>query len=100
MRRVFLCGIFPVVVCMTAASAFASSPDAWQALRLATADACLKKSGLKKPKIVEGPVLFSGAVLYRIKGNWPQPYMKGRVGKVYCLHPYPNGAVEIVDAPS
>ncbi|MFJ7567900.1 hypothetical protein ACIQW9_13160 [Herminiimonas sp. NPDC097707] len=64
-----------------------------------TADACLKKSGLKKTKIMEGPVLFSGSILYRIKGTWPQPHMKGKTGKVYCLHPYPNGEPEIVDAP-
>ena len=99
MRSIFLLGLFSAMACMPATSAWASSPDAWQALYKQTADACLKKSALKKPKIVEGPVLFSSAILYRIKGGWPQPHMKGKTGKVYCLHPYPDGAAEIVDAP-
>ncbi len=99
MRGIFLLGLFSAAACMPLTSALASSPDAWQALHSKTADACLRKSALKKPKIVEGPVLFSGAVLYRIKGTWSQPHMKGKTGKVYCLHPYPDGAAEIVDAP-
>lgn len=99
MRRIFLLGIFSAAASIFVASAFASSPDAWQALYKQTGDACLKKSGLKKPKIVEGPVLFSSAILYRIKGIWPQQHMKGKTGKVYCLHSYPNGKAEIVDAP-
>ncbi|CAL60373.1 hypothetical protein HEAR0138 [Herminiimonas arsenicoxydans] len=77
----------------------ASSPDAWKVLYDATATACVKQSGLKKPRVIEGPVLFSNVILYKIKGTWQQAHMKGRAGKVYCLHPYPNGEPEIVDAP-
>ena len=77
----------------------ASSPDAWKVLYEATATACLKQSGLKKPKAIEGPMLFANTILYKIKGAWPQAHMKNKTGKVYCLHPYPNGAPEIVEAP-
>jgi hypothetical protein len=99
MRRIFLPGIFSAALCIFTTSALASSPDAWQALYKETADACLKKSALKKAKIVEGPVQFSHAILYRIKGTWPQAHMKGKTGKLYCLHSYPDGEAEIVDAP-
>jgi len=33
-----------------------------------------------------------------IRDRWPQAHMQGKTGKVYCLHPYPNGEPEIVDA--
>ncbi|MBF8178045.1 MAG: hypothetical protein K2Y13_01510 [Burkholderiaceae bacterium] len=79
-------------------SAHASSPDAWDALYKSTQQACLQKSGLKNAKLIEGPVLFAGDILYKIRGKWPQAHMQGKTGKVYCLHPYPNGEPEIVDA--
>jgi len=88
-----------VVSIFITANAHASSPDAWQDLYRKTGDACLQKSGLKKPKLIEGPVLFAHEVLYKVKGNWPQPHMKNKVGAVYCLHPYPEGEPEIVDVP-
>ncbi len=94
MRRIILAGIFAAA----AISASASSPDAWQALFDATANACLQRSGLSDPKIVEGPVIFSASILYRVSGIWPQPHMKGQIGSIYCLHPYPKGEPEIVDA--
>jgi hypothetical protein len=94
MRHIFLLGILAVIT----APAIASTPAAWDELYSATAKACLQKSGLKKPKIVEGPVLFSANILYRIRGTWPQPHMKGKTGKEYCLHPYPSGEPEIVEA--
>lgn len=79
-------------------SAQASSPQAWDDLYRGTKQSCLKQSGLKNAKVVEGPVLFAGDVLYKIRGTWPQAHMKGKVGKVYCLHSYPNGEPEVVDA--
>ena len=99
MRRIIASSAFIFTALGVAGSASASSPDAWQALYDTTAQACLKQSGLKKAKVIEGPVLFSNAILYKIKGVWPQAHMKGKTGKVYCLHPYPNGEPEIVDAP-
>ncbi len=98
-KRVFMGGAFACVAWIMMLPAHASSPDAWKVLYDATATACLKQSGLKKPKVIEGPVLFSSTILYKIKGTWPQAHMKGKTGKVYCLHPYPNGEPEIVDAP-
>lgn len=99
MRRIITSGAIACAGWGVVGIASASSPDAWKVLYDTTADACLKQSGLKKPKVVEGPVLFSNAILYKIKGTWPQAHMKGKKGKVYCSHPYPNGAPEIVDAP-
>lgn len=99
MRRIIASSAFIFTALGVVGSASASSPDAWQALYDTTAQACLKQSGLKKAKVIEGPVLFSNAILYKIKGVWPQAHMKGKTGKVYCLHPYPNGEPEIVDAP-
>ncbi|MNR79255.1 hypothetical protein D3C72_99620 [compost metagenome] len=78
--------------------ATASTPEAWDALYSASKQACLQKSGLKNAKVIEGPVLFAGDVLYKIRGKWPQAHMKGKTGKVYCLQPYPNGEPEITEA--
>jgi hypothetical protein len=97
-RRMISSSAFSFAALSAAGYSSASSPDAWQALYDATAQACLKQSGLKKAKVIEGPVLFSAAILYKIKGVWPQAHMKGKTGRVYCLHPYPNGEPEIVDA--
>lgn len=85
---------------MGAQSSHASSPGAWNDLYQQTAHACLAKSELKKARIIEGPAVFSHAVLYRIKGTWPQPHMRGKVADVYCLHPYPKGTPEIVERPA
>lgn len=81
-----------------ASAANASSPDAWNDLYRTTSQSCLNKSGLKNARVIEGPVTFSHAVLYKIRGVWPQPHMKGKTGKVYCVHPYPDGAPEIGEA--
>jgi hypothetical protein len=94
MRHIFLLGLLAAM----SASASASTSEAWGALYSATSKACLQKSGFKNPRVVEGPVLFSTNIHYRIRGTWPQPHMKGKTGKVYCLHPYPNGEPEIVEA--
>lgn len=99
MRRMIISSAVSFAALSAAGHSFASSPDAWQALYDTTAQACLKQSGLKKAKVIEGPVLFSNTILYKIKGIWPQAHMKGKSGKVYCLHSYPNGEAEIVDAP-
>lgn len=97
-RRMLASSAFAFAVLSATGHSSASSPDAWQVLYDTTAQACLKQSGLKKAKVIEGPVLFSSTILYKIKGVWPQAHMKGKTGKVYCLHPYPNGEAEIVDA--
>lgn len=90
--------LFAAILAACSMSAMASSPEAWDALYSSTKQACLQKSALKNPKVIEGPVLFAGDILYKIRGKWPQAHMQGKTGKVYCLHPYPNGAPEIVDA--
>ena len=82
---------------MPAASAHASSADEWAKLKADTRAACLSESGFRQPKVLEGPIIFSNRVLYRIGGIWPQQHMKGKSGKVYCLHPYPDGKAEIVE---
>jgi hypothetical protein len=92
MQRILLTGILVA----TASSALASSPDAWQALYDTTAKACLQKSALKDPRIVDGPVVFSGTIVYRIKGLVPQ--MSGQVSSEYCQHPYPKGEPEIAES--
>lgn len=76
----------------------ASSDAAWNTLFAETRAACLKQSGLKTPRVNQGPVQFSGAIVYRITGFWPQAHMKGRRGTVYCLHPYPGGKAEIAES--
>ncbi len=82
---------------MPAASVHASSADEWAKLKAETRAACLSQSGFKQAKVLEGPIIFSNRVLYRIGGIWPQKHMKGKSGKVYCLHPYPDGKAEIVE---
>lgn len=82
---------------MLAGSAQASSADQWEKLKADTRAACLSESGFKQAKVLEGPIIFSNRVLYRIGGIWPQKHMKGKSGKVYCLHPYPDGKAEIVE---
>ncbi|WP_395825257.1 hypothetical protein [Collimonas sp.] len=91
MRYVTLLGL----LFAASGAAFASSSDSWNKLQADTRKACLAKSGFKQATVVEGPVMFANAVLYRIGGTWPQPHMKGKYGKVYCLHPFPKGEPEI-----
>ncbi|HWU97156.1 MAG TPA: hypothetical protein VN114_01490 [Oxalicibacterium sp.] len=91
MQRILLTGILAAA----ASGAMASSPEAWQTLYDTTAKACLQKSTLKDPRIVDGPVVFSGAIVYRIKGLLPQ--MSGQINSEYCLHPYPKGEPEIAE---
>jgi len=93
MRRILLAGLLVVA----AGGASASSPEAWQALYDKTAQACLQKSTLKDPRIVNGPVVFNGAILYRIKGLQPHAQVSGQIDSVYCLHPYPNGEPEVAE---
>lgn len=92
MRRILLTGVLAAI----AGSAWASSPEAWQALYDQTAQACLQKSALKDARIVDGPVVFNKAIVYRIKGIQPQG--NGQVGSVYCLHPYPEGTPEVAES--
>lgn len=92
MRRILLTGI----LIATTSGAWASSSEAWQALYDQTAQACLKNSTLKDPRIVDGPVVFNSAIVYRIKGLQPQG--NGQVTSAYCLHPYPNGTPEIAES--
>ncbi|EJL87744.1 hypothetical protein PMI16_02630 [Herbaspirillum sp. CF444] len=82
---------------LLSAGAQASSADQWKKLKADTRATCLAESGFKQPKVLEGPIVFSNRVLYRIGGIWPQQHMKGKSGKVYCLHPYPDGRPEIVE---
>lgn len=95
MQRILLTAILAAA----ASSAVASSPEAWQELYDNTAKACLQKSTLKDPRIVDGPVVFSGAIVYRIKGLLPQTngQMSGQINSEYCLHPYPKGEPEIAE---
>ncbi len=90
MRRVITNSVFIFAAFSMSGSASASSSDAWQVLYDTTAHACLKKSGLKKAKVIEGPLLFSNAILYKIRGVWPQAHMKGKTGKVLRMHPNAN----------
>lgn len=92
--RTILASVFLFAV---AASAAASSPDAWKDLYRKTGSACLQASGLKHAKLMGEPVTFRHAVLYRINGVWPQAHMKEKKAKVYCLHPYPDGEPEIME---
>jgi hypothetical protein len=94
MRIILMCSM----LALTLPAAFASSPAAWDELYRSSSQACLQKSGLRDARILEGPITFSGAVLYRIGGIWPQAHMQGKIGKVYCLHPYPDGAPEIAES--
>ncbi|GGI55307.1 hypothetical protein [Oxalicibacterium solurbis] len=92
MRRILLTG----VLAMAVGGVWASSPEAWQALYNQTAQACLKKSVLKDARIVDGPVVFNNAIVYRIKGIQPQG--NGQVSSAYCLHPYPDGSPEVAES--
>lgn len=94
MQRILLTGILAAA----ASSALASSPEAWQELYDTTAKACLQKSALKDPRIVDGPVVFSGTIVYRIKGLVPQPQTSGQISSEYCQHPYPKGEPEIAES--
>ncbi len=94
-RRTIFSSAFALAALSVSGHALASSPDSWQTLYDTTAQACLKQSALKEAKVIEGPIVFSNTILYKIKGIWPQAHMKGKEGKVYCLHPYPNGGAEI-----
>lgn len=77
--------------------ALASHKGLWNKIRQDTRRACLEASEFKDPKILEGPLMFTSAVMYRVGGVWPQAHMDGQSGKVYCLHPYPKGKPEIIE---
>lgn len=89
--------LIAVLLLAQSGGAQASSSDEWEHLKQETRLACLAQSGLRQARVLEGPVIFSNRVLYRIGGIWPQPHMKGKAGKVYCLHPYPDGKLEIAE---
>lgn len=84
---------------LSTSAAFASSDAAWEALYARTEKACLKKSALDDPKVVGERVVFGKHILYRVEGTHRQAHMKGQMGSVYCLHPYPKGRPEITDVP-
>lgn len=89
--------MFVATSLLPCAGAQASSADQWKKLKADTRATCLAESGFRQAKVLEGPIIFSNRVLYRIGGIRPQPHAKGKAGKVYCLHPYPDGRPEIVE---
>lgn len=89
-----LAAIFTLVV---AAPSFASTPDKWAKLDMASQAACLKASGLNSPQ-VGPPTRFSDNILMDarvVEGTWPQPHMKGAKARMLCLYNRKNKRVEV-----
>jgi hypothetical protein len=74
---------------VAAGQAYASSDQAWSDLDKAVIDSCVKASQLKNVKPAGTAALFDDSVGYNallLKGRYPQPHMKNKVGTELCLY--------------
>lgn len=84
-----------------AASAQASTPEAWQEQDKRMLAACTKLSGLKEVKAAGQPVLFDdrlGITALALSGRYPQAHMKNRAGRELCLYQRKSGKAFISEA--
>lgn len=66
----------------------ASSPEAWAKHLQEVTSSCIRVSGLRNARSAGKIIIFGDDVGYdvlMIKGNYPQPHMKNRVGQMLCL---------------
>ncbi|WP_297834023.1 hypothetical protein [Pseudomonas sp.] len=74
---------------VAAGQAYASGDQAWSDLDKAVIDSCVKASQLKNVKPAGTAALFDDSVGYNallLKGHYPQPHMKNKVGTELCLY--------------
>lgn len=75
-------------VLVWAAPAHAATPDSWMEHHKEVATRCIDASGLRNARPAGAPVDFDDRVGYTalvIQGQYPQPHMKNRAGRVLCL---------------
>ena len=82
----------------SAATARASSPDAWTELFKRASAACVKASELRKAK-AGTPVDFSDKVLVIVDGHYPQPHMKNAAARFVCLYGKASRTAEVRELP-
>lgn len=83
---------------LLAATAQASSPDAWAELHKRASAACVKASDLKKARA--GTLVdFQDKVLVMVDGIWPQPHMKNAPARFVCLYDKRTRTAEATDLP-
>ncbi|WP_397449604.1 hypothetical protein [Pseudomonas sp. NA-150] len=74
---------------VVASQAMASSEQAWSDLDKAVISSCIKASQLKDVKPAGTAAMFDDSVGYNallLKGHYPQPFMKNKVGTELCLY--------------
>lgn len=84
-------------VLLTAAASFASTPDKWTKVDIASQNACLKAAGLNDAQ-AGPPIRFSDKVMIDarvVEGTWPQPHMKGAKARMLCLYNRKNKRAEV-----
>ena len=88
---------------ITIPTAWASSPQAWNAYGQQVLKACLAASGLRNPKPAGERVdlpgradALSSALL--LEGTYPQPHMAGRRGLELCLYDARSRQARVAEA--
>lgn len=83
-----------------AATAFASTPGAWQASARAGRTACIMSSGLAHASAA-GPIGFSDTIgrdAFLVRGTYRQRFMNGAKGTMLCLFDRRTRRAETVEA--
>lgn len=104
-------GLAAVLLTLVAPGAEASSPQAWRAYDQEVRQACLKASGLSRPRVLgdrvdvpvadlapNGTTLLISALL--LEGSYPQPHMRGQTGRELCLFEQRTRRATVAEAES
>lgn len=89
------------VLLVTAISADASSPAAWEQHKKEVVSACVKASGLREAHPAGQSVIFSDDVGYDvllIRGRYNQANMSNQIGQMLCLFDRRHRKAHINDA--
>ncbi|MEA5593017.1 hypothetical protein [Rivularia sp. UHCC 0363] len=89
MKKIALVGLASIfLIGLTINYVTASSPEAWATHRKEVISSCIRVSGLRNARSAGEIITFSDDVGYDallVKGNYPQPHMNNRIGKMLCL---------------
>ncbi len=87
MKRTAVAAGIAMMLSAGAIVAWASSPDAWDALRERAEAACMAASGLHEPSIAAPVTNFEHHVFAVVHGTWPEgSAMAGQTAQWACLY--------------
>lgn len=97
LRRLILSA---VISSLSALSAVASTPAAWQAAFAMAGQRCMAASGLLEAKASAQPADFNDEILMLVTGMWPQPHMKQAAAQMLCRYSKATGMVQLIELPA